>query len=204
MNFLAHLYLSGNDPEVLVGNMMGDFVKGRIGDRFPTGIRKGLELHRRIDSFAHGNALFILSKRRIDPSFGLYRGVLVDLFYDHLLALDWDDYSDLPFHAFLEGAYGTVREYEDILPMELARVLPALFTELIPSYREIAGVERALARMSARIGRVNPLAEGGEELKRHYDLFRSDSRRFFSDATDFVRSFLDVGSSRCSDGPSQG
>ena len=102
MNFLAHLILSGDRPELLVGNLMGDFVKGRLEGRFSPGIRAGLELHRGIDSFAHRNEIFSESKRRIAPSFGLYRGVLVDLFYDHFLAVHWDDYANEPLPRFLE------------------------------------------------------------------------------------------------------
>jgi acyl carrier protein phosphodiesterase len=104
MNFLAHLYLSGDDPELLVGNLMGDFVKGRLEGRFPPGIERGIALHRRIDSFAAGNHNFLLSKRRIEPSFGLYRAVLVDLYYDHFLAIDWNEYAEVAFPRFVANA----------------------------------------------------------------------------------------------------
>lgn len=187
MNFLAHLYLSGDEPETLVGNLMGDFVKGRLVGRYPPGIERGIALHRRIDSFAAGNANFRESKARLDASCGLYRGVMVDLFYDHFLALHWHDYSPVPFDVFVVAAYHVVAENEEVLPERLRRVLPVIFTELIPSYREIVGIEWALGRMAARLRRPNPLGEGGKELVRNYDVLRDDVRRFFPEAIAFVR-----------------
>lgn len=187
MNFLAHLHLSGDEPEILVGNLMGDFVKGRLVGSFPSGIERGIGLHRRIDSFAAGNKSFRESKARLDPSFGLYRGVMVDLFYDHFLALHWDAYSSEPFDVFVAAAYHVATEYEGILPDRLVRVLPIIFTELIPSYREIGGIERALGRMAVRLRRPNPLAAGAGELERHYDALRDDFSSFFPEAIAFVR-----------------
>lgn len=182
MNFLAHLFLSGDSPELLVGNLMGDFVKGRLAGRFPPGIRAGIELHRRIDSFAHGNGDFIAGKRRIDPSFGHYRGILVDLFYDHFLALDWDDYRDEPLPRFLARAGRILEDHREVLPERLQRILPAMLCDWIPSYRLIEGIGEVLGRMSGRIGRPNPLPAGVEELRRNYGALRDDFRRFLPEA----------------------
>ena len=187
MNFLAHLFLSGADPELLVGNLLGDFVKGRLDGQFPAGIERGIWLHRRIDSFAGRNLHFLRSKRRIDASFGHYRGVLVDLFYDHFLAVQWDDYADVPLQPFLSGARRIVLEYEEILPERLARVVPVIFADLLPSYLEVNGIERALQRMSTRITRPNRLGEGGAELRRHYDGLSDDFRKFLPELQGFVR-----------------
>ncbi len=187
MNFLAHLHLSGNEPEVLVGNLMGDFVKGRLAGEYPPGIERGIVLHRRIDSFAAGNAHFRGSKARLDPAFGLYRGVMVDLFYDHFLALHWGEYAPMALDVFVAAAYHVVTEFEEVLPERLKRVVPVIFTELIPSYREVAGIERALGRMGARLRRENPLREGAGELVRHYGGLEEDFRRFYPEAMAYVR-----------------
>jgi acyl carrier protein phosphodiesterase len=186
MNFLAHLFLSGDVPELLVGNLMGDFVKGRLAGRFPPGIRAGLELHRGIDSFAHGNAIFIASKRRIDPSFRHYRGVLVDLFYDHFLALDWDDYRDEPLPHFLERSRRMLEEHREVLPERLERIVPAMFGDWLPSYRRIDGIGEVLGRMSGRIGRPNPLQAGVDELRENYGALRDDFRRFLPEVTAYA------------------
>ena len=178
MNFLCHLYLSANDPELQVGNLMGDFVKGPLAGRFPAGIEQGLLLHRWIDSAANRDRSFLESRHRLDPYYGLYRGVLVDLFYDHFLAAEWQAYHPLPFETFLEQTYSSAREHDAVMPDRFRDLLPVIFTELIPSYREVAGIDRALQRMAARRTRPSPLGSGVQELVRHYGELQGEFRSF--------------------------
>jgi acyl carrier protein phosphodiesterase len=178
VNFLFHMYLSGNDPDLLTGNFMGDFVKGPLDDTYPPRIRRGLLLHRKIDSFAQGNADFQASRLRLSQDFGLYRGVLVDLFYDHFLAREWDTWSNTPFPDYLSWARSVVKERLAIMPRQLRDFVPVIFEELLPSYKDIEGTAAALARMSRRVRRPNPLAEGGKELTRHYEALKTDFERF--------------------------
>ena len=186
MNFLAHLYLSGDSPELLVGNLMGDFVKGRLDGRFPPGIERGIALHREIDSFAGQNLHFLRSKRRLDKLFGLYRGVLVDLFYDHFLAARWEDYADVPFSLFTSDAWRILCEHKAFLPERLQRILPLMFRDWLPSYRDIGGMAAVLHRISSfRLKRANPLEEGAEELSRHYEDLYGDFRSFFPELLAF-------------------
>jgi acyl carrier protein phosphodiesterase len=190
MNFLAHLFLSGNSPELLVGNLMGDFVKGRLEGYFPAGIEQGILLHRRIDSFAGRSEYFHRSRHRLDKQFGLYRGVLVDLFYDHFLAAHWDDYADVPLSLFLSEAWRVLSRHREILPDRLQRIMPLMFDEWLPSYREIRGIAAVLGRMSRfRIRRANRLAEGAEELNRHYGELYSDFREFFPELIELSQKF---------------
>lgn len=190
MNFLAHLYLSGDDPGILVGNFMGDFVKGRVGDEYPIPVRQGIVLHRRIDSFAQNHPLFRRSRQRLAPSNRHYRGVMVDLFYDHYLALEWDDWSNEPLEEWLARVREVIERYITLLPGRLPVILPLIFDELLPSYREIEGIGHALERMSGRIRHPNPLAGGEAELARNYAGLRDDFRQFLPDARRFVRDFL--------------
>ena len=178
MNFLCHLYLSGTDEQLMVGNFMGDFVKGRLEGRFPPGITRGVALHRRIDSWAERSELFRRSRYRLDPSYGLYRGVLVDLFYDHFLAVSWPDWSPEPLADFLARARAAVDGNHYQLPPRLQSLVPYIFAELLPSYGEVAGIGRALERMSRRVGRANPLAGGAGELQRHYGELQADFAAF--------------------------
>lgn len=190
MNFLAHLFFSGDAPEILVGNMMGDFVKGRLDGRYPPGITRGLELHRRIDSFAGRHPAFTASRRRIDPRFGHYRGVLVDLFYDHFLAADWGRFTGEPFAAFLARVERVLSDHALILPERLRARMPDILHDWLPSYRDVEGIDLVLQRMERRIRRPNPLGEGGAELIRHYGELRADFLVFFSDLESYVTSFL--------------
>jgi acyl carrier protein phosphodiesterase len=190
MNILFHLYLSGDDPELLIGNFMGDFVKGPLDDTYPPRIRQGLLLHRKIDAFAQRDASFQRSRLRLPQHYGLYRGVLVDLFYDHFLAKEWSSWSGVALTDYLAWAQKTVEKQRAILPPRLQELAPIIFSELLPSYQKISGTELALRRMSRRVRRDNPLAEGGGELTRHYAELQSDFVGFTPAVRKFATDFI--------------
>ncbi|SNB45808.1 ACP phosphodiesterase [Geobacter sp. DSM 9736] len=186
MNFLIHLFLSGTNPDIIVGNFMGDFVKGRVGTDYPLDLRAGIILHRRIDRFAESDLVFRRSRYRLSSRYGLYRGVLVDLFYDHFLARQWDKWSDKPLEGYLLWVRTQVEGRAFMLPERLRPIVPLIFGELIPSYTEVSGIARALERMSRRVARVNPLAQGHQELARNYDELLEDFQEFLPRVIDFA------------------
>ncbi|MGB9082179.1 MAG: ACP phosphodiesterase [Desulfuromonadaceae bacterium] len=193
MNFLFHMLLSGDDDRILAGNFMGDFVKGPLAGRFPDRIRQGIALHRRIDSFASRDDLFQQSRRRLHPHFGLYRGVLVDLFYDHFLVVEWNDWSDEPFDVYLARSRATIEGQRGELPERLQRLVPTIFEELLPSYGTVAGIARALERMSRRVVRENPLAGAERELELNYAGLRGDFRRFLPGVRRYAQELIAAG-----------
>jgi acyl carrier protein phosphodiesterase len=190
MNFLFHMLLSGADDQILVGNFMGDFVKGPLAERFPERIRLGITLHRRIDSFASRAEPFQSSRLRLDPQFGLYRGVLVDLFYDHFLVNEWRNWSDEPLERYLARTRTIIEGQRNELPERLRPLLPVIFGELLPSYGHVSGIGSALERMSRRVKRANPLAGGEAELVRHYADLQSDFRGFMPLVRRFAADFI--------------
>ena len=116
MNFLLHLYLSGNDPDIIAGNFMEDFVKGSVGAEYPSRIRDGIVLHRKIDRFAQDHPMFRQSRLRISLSYGHFRGVMVDLFYDHFLVKEWEIWCGEPLEAWLASVRSTVEKRLPLLP----------------------------------------------------------------------------------------
>lgn len=184
------MYLSGDDEELLVGNFMGDFVKGPLDNTYPPRIRQGLLLHRKIDAFAQRDTSFQASRLRLPAEYGLYRGVLVDLFYDHFLATEWDSRSATPFADYLVSTRRIIDQYLPIMPVPLQNFVPIIFNDLLPSYQTIPGIERALRRMSRRRQRENPLAAGGAELSRYYQELQGDFAVFTPKAQRFVADFL--------------
>ena len=186
VNYLFHLYLSGDDPDILTGNFMGDFVKGPLGDSYPPPLRRGIVLHRRIDSFAQNQPHFTRSRLRLGKEFGLYRGILVDLFYDHFLATSWQELSKEPLNLYLHRVRRIIEARRRFLPERLREIVPIVFEEMIPSYLEPHGVGSALTRMSRRVKRANPLAGGGVELTRHYEALRGDFLDFLPEVRDFA------------------
>ncbi|QEM68350.1 DUF479 domain-containing protein [Geobacter sp. FeAm09] len=193
MNFLFHLYLSGDDPELLTGNFMGDFVKGRVGEGYPPGIASGILLHRRIDSFAQQQLYFRRSYGRIAPQYRMWRGIFVDLFYDHFLSAGWEEWTDEPLASYLARVRKMVEGHRTWLPERLQGLLPVIFEELLPSYCEIEGIGLALERMSRRVTRDNPLAGGERELRRNYSGLRDDFRCFLPAVREFVADFRGAG-----------
>lgn len=181
MNFLFHLYLSGTDEEILVGNFMGDFVKGPLVGRFTQRVRQGVELHRRIDSYAEAHPAFKRSRSRIASRYGRFRGIMVDMFYDHLLLNDWDSWSAEPWTRFDLRCRLAVQSHKSIIPPDMQPLLPVIFDDLIPSYASVSGIGSALGRLSRRIGRQNPLAGGEIELARLHSELLMDFRFFAAD-----------------------
>ncbi|HEY8849554.1 MAG TPA: DUF479 domain-containing protein, partial [Thermoanaerobaculia bacterium] len=102
MNYLAHLFLAGHSAESLIGNLAGDFVKGRLGDQFPPGIRDGIMLHRRVDAFTDTHPAVAAFRRVLIPDHGHYSRVISDVFFDHFLATSWSRYSEESLEAFLD------------------------------------------------------------------------------------------------------
>jgi acyl carrier protein phosphodiesterase len=189
LNYLVHLFLADDTPPSLLGNLMGDFVKGRLDDAFPAAVRHGIELHRRVDAFAHDNSLYRRSKNRLDDHYGYFRGVLIDIFYDHFLARSWHRYHPLPLEEFADRIYRLLEEHFEMLPPGLQQVAPRMIEyNWLVSYREVETIDRVLGRISARLRRANPIGQGIAELHRNYagletdcDLFLADAQKFTND-----------------------
>jgi acyl carrier protein phosphodiesterase len=183
VNYLVHLYLAGDDPGLQIGSIMGDFVKGPIPAHYSAQIRSGLRHHRQVDAFSQTNQHCRNSRRRLHARFGHVRSVMVDMFYDHFLADSWPDYHAVPLEEYAARFYRTLRDYDQWLPEELARIAPRM-TERnwLVAYREKATVERALQHLACRLSRATPLGEGLVELSHHETALRQDFAGFMLEA----------------------
>lgn len=181
MNYLVHLYLAGTDPELRLGGLMGDFVKGPLDDRYPPGIVAGLRLHRTIDRLAAVSPHCRASRARLHPRFGHTRAVLVDLFYDHFLAAHWAEFHPEPLADYAAAVYRLLAEHRQLLPAGLARIAPRMIEhDWLTSYRRRDAVETALQRIAARLSRPTALAEGGAELDRCGPELLTDFRSYLA------------------------
>ncbi len=181
MNYLAHLYLADPDPEAWLGSLMGDFVKGAIDSSLPPVIRQNIELHRSIDAFTDAHPIVGASKRRLHPEFRRYGGILVDIFYDHFLAGEWARFARLPLDHFARSVYAVLIAHYDTLPVPMRRSISyMIISDLLLSYRDLAGVERALRGIEGRLKRPSRLSEAIADLRAHYSDLRSDFNVFFS------------------------
>lgn len=181
MNFLAHLYLSGGDTDLMVGNFIGDFVKGRnLDDRYPERIAKGIELHRAIDEFTDSNAIVQESKKRLRAKYRHYSGVIVDVFYDHFLARNWNTYHEQPLEDFAHFTYELIRNTPVQLPDRVYAMLPYMERgNWLVNYAQIEGIHRALTGMSRRTPYESKMEEASTDLSRNYELFKKEFDDFF-------------------------
>ncbi|MCD4657891.1 MAG: ACP phosphodiesterase [Planctomycetes bacterium] len=190
MNFLAHLFLSDTN-NCMLGNFLGDFVKGLVS-RIPYegDIKRGIILHREIDSFIDSHPIALRSMKRIDEKFSLYSGILVDIFYDHFLAKYFDKFSDTSLEEFAENAYKVLEDNADKVPENAKKIIPRMkAVNWLVKYRELETIKIALKRLSQRIKHKNPLANGFKFLTKYYDEFKSDFFEFFPIIIDFVKKF---------------
>jgi acyl carrier protein phosphodiesterase len=192
MNFLAHLYLSGNDDEIMVGNFIGDFVKGRnLSDRFSPGIVKGIELHRAIDAFTDTHQTVSQSKDKLREKYRHYSAVIVDVYYDHFLARHWTSFHDVSLEAYTRNAYSTIKKYDAILPEEVRHMLVYMSRDnWLMGYASIEGIHRALSGMARRTSFRSKMEEAVEDLEFHYEAFEKEFLQFFPELKAHADDFL--------------
>lgn len=187
MNYLAHLYLAENSPESLLGNFLGDFVKGQAINLYSDAIKKGIQLHRKVDAYTDSHPIFLESKRLISNINKRYAGIIVDVFYDHFLAINWSKYSSITLNEYAANIYRILQENEEILPDSLKKVMPNIIADnRLVSYADIQGISDVLERISARLKRANSLGKAIEDLLANYKRFESDFARFFPDLINYV------------------
>jgi acyl carrier protein phosphodiesterase len=192
MNFLAHAYLSGDRPEILVGNFIADFVKGKQALKaFDHEIAKGIELHRLIDAFTDDHVIVNESKKRLRPKYRHYAAVIVDVFYDHFLAIGWPSYHDQSLAEFADHVYRTIESFHHVTPEGIKHMLPYMMGgNWLVNYKKIEGIHQALTGMSRRTPYESKMDESVHDLREHYELFKAEFEEFFpqlkSRADDFL------------------
>ena len=189
MNYLAHIRLAGDDPECLIGNFLGDFVKGRLSeDCYTPGIRRGIVMHRRIDAWTDSHEITRECARLISPERRRWGRVILDIFYDHLLAVNWERYSDESLRDFLDRAYDIILGAEDIFPESAAARINAIIKDgWIEKYRSVSGLSVVFEGMSRRVRRKNPLSGSERELVAHYDEMNGHFNRFFPEIIEYAK-----------------
>jgi len=186
MNFLAHIYLSGNNDNLKIGNFIADNIKGNKYKHFSEDIQKGIIFHREIDSFTDSNSIVRLSKRRLHERYKHYDGIIIDILYDHYLAKNWSGYSQVPLNNYVQGFYNLLESNYDILPEKVQHFLPYMVSgNWLYNYRTIEGIEKVLQGMDRRTKNKSQMHLAIEDLKLHYDDFEKDFTQFFEELINF-------------------
>lgn len=191
MNYLAHIYLAEDSDESILGNLLGDFVKGPIGNRYHPEIVKGIRTHRKVDVFTDSHDMFLASKKLISPQRRRFAGIIIDLAFDHFLARNWSSYSSEDLAGFIGNTYDLLIRHRGILPERLQQLLPRMIDEdWLGSYGELEGIGRTLDRISGRLKRrfkrENTMRGSLEEIVRNYDGLEQNFNDFFPELVSFV------------------
>jgi len=187
MNFLAHTYLSGCNEQIIVGNFMGDYVKGKNYVHLPELIRKGILIHRDIDTFTDTHSITRRSRLRLVECYHKYAGVIVDIFYDHFLASMWLDYCSIPLREYVDRTYDLLKRNYKALPQGIKVWFPTfLENNWMLAYQKVEGIELVLDRMSANTSLPDHTSFAIEQLRGHYDAFQKDFQEFFPLIIDFI------------------
>lgn len=188
MNFLAHLFLGPKEPEQALGSLLGDFVRGPVDSLdLPQGVRDGIWLHRRIDSFTDAHPLVRRSRERVSPERRRYAGIMIDMFYDHLLARHWLAFSDQPLEQFTREIYALLLKQEAIIPETAWPTIKHMaVNDWLSSYARIASLHRALDNISLRFKRANPLPGSARELEQDYPGFEADFMAYMPQVMEYA------------------
>lgn len=187
MNFLAHALLAGQSPALIVGGVIGDWIKGPLPGKLPPDLAQGVALHRAIDAFVETHPAFSTSRSRVSPARRRYAGVLVDIFYDHVLARDWDRYHAESLPSYCQLVYSHIQARSTDMP-DLASSAMGLMAQenWLQSYAVLNGIADVLNRMSHRARRPNPLAGGEEEFLSSPSGYAQDFEWLLNDTGQFA------------------
>jgi len=188
MNFLAHIFLSGKDEDLTIGNFIADSIKGKKYLNYPKGIQKGILLHRAIDYYTDTHPIVRKSTSRLFKNYSHYSAVIVDIFYDHFLASNWNRYSDVPLEEYIANFYLLLQKNFEVLPKTVQQFYPYMVEEnWLLSYASIPGIQRILYQMNRRTGGRSKMDEAVKELKELYPEFEADFTAFFPDLQEFSK-----------------
>ena len=188
MNFLAHAVLSFENPELMVGNFIADFVKGNDYLEYPEPIKKGILLHREIDQYTDQHPRVRISKGKLHDRYSHYSGVIVDMYYDHFLAANFFKFHKTELRLFAQHVYHTMDNSRTPLPKQAARMLHYMSRgDWLFSYATIPGIERALLGLSQRTKFNSGMEFAGDSLRQNYRSFYEDFMIFFPKVMSFAR-----------------
>lgn len=192
MNFLAHLYLSPNNNEIMIGNFIADHVRGNKFKHYSEDIQKGIYLHRAIDTFTDANEIVRISKRRLHERYGHYDGVIIDIFYDHYLAKNWDNYSQIPLDIYTQNIYSLLETHKEILPEKTQHLLPYMIQyNWLYNYQYIDGIQDVLKGMNRRTKGKSQMNLAIEDLQLYYTDIENDFQTFMFELINFVNIQID-------------
>lgn len=197
MNFLAHIYLSGDNEMITIGNFMADGIKGKDYQKYSKELQTGILLHREIDTYTDSHPTVRQSTKRLHKNYGHYSGVIVDILYDHFLAKNWSKYCSIPLEKYVENFYTSLENNFDILPLRIQKMMPYMITNnWLISYASIEGIAKVLDGMNRRTQNRSKMNLAVNELEEFYTEFEIEFTSFFEELIGFANKQLKALSSQ--------
>ncbi|GAP64896.1 hypothetical protein MBSD_n0179 [Mizugakiibacter sediminis] len=187
MNHLAHALLAGDDPDLVFGSLLGDFVRGAPDPALPPTLRAGIRLHRAVDAWTDAHPVVVAARARFAPPWRRYAGILLDVWFDHCLAGDFARWSAQPLDDYAAWLHEVLDAHAARQPPALRRFVAYMRAHALPAaYRERATLDRVFAGLSQRLGRANPLAGSGLVLDAQAAQLADDFAAFFPQLAAFA------------------
>lgn len=187
MNYLAHLFLAEENDDAKLGALLGDFIKGTIINKYSEKTRREIQIHRKIDFYTDNHPIVKDAKKLLSVEKRKYGNILLDVFYDHMLAQKWQDYSKISLENYTQQIYSILLSNMDVLPDKLRDIVPIMIDQnWLTSYREFRGFEMAIARISRRLRQENILMECIVDIKTNYSSVALSFDRFFPQLMDYI------------------
>jgi acyl carrier protein phosphodiesterase len=197
MNFLAHIYLSGDNKNIIIGNFIADGIRGKDYKKYSKDIQTGILLHREIDTFTDAHKTVRQSTKRLHKNYSHYSGVIVDILYDHFLAKNWSTYNTEPLATYVDEFYDTLEDNFDVLPTRIQRMMPYMIANnWLVSYASIDGIAKVLVGMNRRTQNKSQMNLAIRELEEFYDEFENEFTSFFDELIPFANNKLKLLSSQ--------
>lgn len=188
MNFLAHLYLSDNYEHLMLGNFIADAVKGKQIENFSDEIKEGIYLHREIDKFTDSHPIFKSSCQRLNEKYHKFSGVIVDMFYDHFLAKNWNDYSNESLNSFVAKTYSLLLRNYFVIPAKSKRILPFMILQnWLANYANFKGLQWSFEGMARRTKFNSGMENVIYDLKKDYEKYEKEFKDFFPEIISFTK-----------------
>ena len=187
MNFLAHLTLSQDDEDLMLGNFIADGVKSSEWGHFKPEVVQGIQLHHKIDFFTDNHPIVERSKKLIRPKQGKYSPVVVDILYDHFLARNFEEYHPQALEDFASESYALLNRRWDELPPQVQHLLPHMEAgNWLVNYANRNGLQRVFSGMSRRAKFDNDMDRAVHDLEQHYQKLKNDFEAYFPLLRDYV------------------
>ena len=188
MNFLAHLYLSENKTNIMIGNFIADHVRGNNYTHFHNEIQQGIFLHREIDTFTDAHPIVRKSKRRLHKRYRHYDGVIIDIFYDYFLAKNWSSYSEIPLQLYTQAIYQLFKDKSLELPIKSQNFIRYMIEyDILYNYQFKDGIAKVLNGMNHRTKGKSQMNLAIEDLEILQDELEEDFIIFFKDLHAFTK-----------------